>query len=543
MFKNILDISKPARYIDTEWNAVHKEWDSCALKIALCFPDIYEIGMSHLGMKIIYGILNNEKDVLCERVFEPWSDMEQKMRAMGEPLVSVESRRILKDFDIIGFSLQYELGYIDVLNMLDLGGVPLRSKDRRDSDPIVLAGGPCVFNPEPMADFIDAFVIGEGEEIVLEIARVVQGFPRLRSGQARLKAKGSRGRALKELSKINGVYVPEHPVPRVKKRIIKDLNSSYFPTSPIVPYIQIVHDRVAIEIMRGCPHRCKFCQACRIFHPLRLRSVKRILEIAEESISKTGYEEISLLSLSAGDYPHMDELTNKLEEKFRGKGIKISLPSLRVKSFDNHDGKTILKRAGLTFAPEAGSERLRNMLNKKITNEDIIQKSMLALSSGWRKVKLYFMIGLPGETNADLDAIINLISQIRYVSMSISAFIPKPHSDFEKEGMADLAGLEQKKEYICSRLKALGSRHRIKADFHDARMSRIEAVLSRGDRKIGNVIYLAWQKGLRLQSWKDYFDYDVWDNSFEEQGIDPGDYLKSIDKEDLLPWGFIHSRP
>ncbi|MFH1853870.1 MAG: TIGR03960 family B12-binding radical SAM protein [Candidatus Omnitrophota bacterium] len=557
-------VLKPGRYIGNEWNAVGKEWDSVSLRIALCFPDIYEIGMSHLGMRIIYGVLNNEKDILCERVFAPWKDMEQKLRATGSSLQSLESKKAFKEFDIIGFSLQYEMSYTDVLNMLDLGRVPLWSKDRGDDDPIVIAGGPCAFNPEPMADFIDAFFIGEAEDAILEMARTAQGFPRLgsaslttsRSGQARFKAQGGRDRILKEISKIEGVYVPAfslsaygetspaasggHPSAfSVKKRIVKDLDNAYFPTSPIVPYIQIVHDRIAIEIMRGCPHQCKFCQACRIFHPLRPRSVNRILEIAEEAIKNTGYEEMSLLSLSTGDYPYIEELAGKLEERFKGKGVKVSLPSLRVKSFDSHEGKAVVKRAGLTFAPEAGSERLRYLLDKKITNEEIIQRSRLALDSGWKKVKLYFMIGLPDETDVDLDAIIDLASQIKSVSMSISSFIPKPHSGFERKGMVDMEEFEQKKEYLRSRLRALGSRRYIKVDFHDIRMSRVEAIFSRGDRRLNSVIYLAWQKGARLQSWKDHFDYSLWDKCFEECGIQPGDYLKSIDIKDALSWSFI----
>lgn len=528
-------VLKPGRYIDSEWNAVHKKWDDSTLKVALCFPDIYEIGMSHLGMRIIYGALNREEGVLCERVFAPWGDMEQKLRAANEPLFSLENKRALKDFDIVGFSLQYEMGYVDVLNMLDLGKVPLASKDRGDGDPIVVAGGPCAFNPEPMADFIDAFVIGEAEEVILEIAKVAHS--------SLLLAHRKRGEFLKEISKIEGIYVPAFSLQpsafSIKKRIVKDLDNCYFPESPIVPYIQIVHDRIAIEIMRGCPHQCKFCQACRIFHPLRLRSVRRILEIAEESIRNTGYEEISLLSLSTGDYPHMEELAGRLEERFKGTGVRVSLPSLCVKSFDSHEGKAVMKRAGLTFAPETGSERLRHLLNKKITNEEIIQKSALALKSGWKKVKLYFMIGLPGETDEDLDAIISLAAQIKNVNLSVSAFIPKPHSAFEREGMAGMEELGQKRGYLGSKLKVLSSRRHIKIDFHDIRMSRIEAVLSRGNRALGKVIYLAWQKGARLQSWKDHFDCNIWDACFDNRGIQPSDYLKPTGDDRPLPWGFI----
>ena len=530
----MLDIVKPARYINNEWNAVHKEWKDSALKVALCFPDVYEIGMSHLGMRILYGILNREKDVTCERAFAPWDDMEKRIRDRKEMLCSLESSHALKEFDIIGFSLQYEMNYPDILNMLDIGGVPLYSKKRADGDPIVIAGGPCAFNPEPLADFIDVFVIGEAEEVILEIVHAAQG--------SRLKAQGKyREDILKEFSKIPGVYVPAFSLQpgalSVNKRIVKNLDNSYFPTDIIVPYIQIVHDRIGIEIMRGCPHECKFCQACKIFHPLRIRSVKRIMEIAEESVKNTGYEEISLLSLSSGDYPHIEELAVKLEEKFRPLGIKISLPSLRVGTFEERKGMDTLKRAGLTFAPEAGSERLRNTLNKKIKDDEIIGKSSIALKSGWRKVKLYFMIGLPGEISEDLDAIIELVKKIKNVNLSISPFIPKPHSDFEREGMNSLEEVKEKQVYLGSRLKALGSRMRV--DFHSAEMARIEAVLARGDRRIGEVIAAAWKRGGRFQAWEEKFNYKLWEEAFQETGIDPGAYLKKKNKDEILPWGFI----
>ena len=329
--------------------------------------------------------------------------------------------------------------------------------------------------------------------------------------------------------------------------------------SIIVPYIQIVHDRIGIEIMRGCPHGCKFCQACKIFHPLRIRSVKRIMEIAEESIKSTGYEEISLLSLSSGDYPYIEELARRLQEKFKPLGVKISLPSLRVGTFEEHNSMDTLKRAGLTFAPEAGSERLRRTLNKEITDAEIIEKSRLALNSGWRKVKLYFMTGLPGETYEDLDAIIDLAGKIRNVhpvrsrrlsngvNLSVNPFIPKPHSDFEREGMEDLDILEEKKRYLYSKIEVGGGRDRplrnMKINFHDARTSRIEAVLARGDRSVGKVILKAWEKGLRLQAWTEHFNYNLWDQAFQETGIDPEVYLKKKDEGEVLPWEFIKVSP
>lgn len=530
----MLEILKPGRYIDNEWNSVHKEWNEGALKIALAFPDVYEIGMSHLGIRILYGILNRKKDVICERVFAPWPDMEKRLRDRKEKLCSLESSSALKEFDIIGFSLQYEMNCLDALNMLDLGGVPLYSKERGDNDPVVIAGGPCAFNPEPLADFVDAFVIGEAEEVISEIVNAAQS-----SG---LKAPGSRENFLKEISKIQGIYVPAFSLQssgfNLKKRIIKDLDSSFFPTDIIVPYIQIVHDRIGIEIMRGCPHGCRFCQARKIFCPLRIRSVKRIMEIAEESVKNTGYEEISLLSLSSGDYPHINELACKLQEKFKPLGVKISLPSLRVGTFEERSGMDTLRRAGLTFAPEAGSERLRHTLNKKIQDSEIIEKSRIALNSGWRKVKLYFMIGLPCETNEDLDAIISLAGKIKNVNLSVSPFIPKPHSDFEREGMEGLKILKEKQEYLGSKFKALGSR--IKVDFHSPEISFIEAALARGDRSMGKVVFKAWEKGLRLQAWTEHFNYSLWDKAFQETGIGPEIYLNKKEENESLPWGFIN---
>ncbi len=546
----MIDILKPARYINSEWNAVHKIWGQGALKIALAFPDVYEIGMSHLGMRILYGILNKEKDVICERAFTPWPDMEKRLRDKKENLSSLESGRALKEFDVIGFSLQYEMNYPDVLNILDLGGVKIYSKDRQEGGPIVIAGGPCAFNPEPLADFIDAFVIGEAEEVILEIVNAVKG--------EELRVNRGREAVLKKLSKIQGVYVPNQVIARPKaeaiseiaslpgaarndmivhKRIIKDLDNSFFPTNIIVPYIQIIHDRIGIEIMRGCPHQCKFCQACKIFHPLRIRSVKRIMEIAEESVKNTGYEELSLLSLSSGDYPHIEELAGKLEEKFKPLGVKVSLPSLRVGSFEERRGMDTLKRAGLTFAPEAGSERLRQALNKNIRDSEILEKSRAALNAGWKKVKLYFMIGLPGETNEDLDAIVNLAGKIKNVNLSVSPFIPKPYSDFEREGMEGLEILKEKQGRLSSGLQAKGSR--IKANFHSPETSRIEAALARGDKNTARVILKAWEKGLRLQAWTEHFNYNLWDQAFQETGIDPEIYLKKKEKEEFLPWGFI----
>lgn len=528
-------VLKPGRYINREWSAIHKEWTDEKLKVALCFPDIYEIGMSHLGMKIIYGVLNQEKNVICERVFAPWIDMEKMLRERGEPILSLEGKKKLKEFDILGFSLQYEMNFTDVLNVLDLGQVPIRANERDDDDPVVIAGGPCCFNPEPLADFIDVFVIGEAEEVVLEIVKVFKA-----TGN---KQEAGRDKRLKELSKIDGVHIPRYPKSEaslpIKKRIIADLDSSFFPTNPIVPYIQIVHDRISLEVMRGCPNRCKFCQARKIFQPFRIRSVKRLLEIAEESVKNTGYEEISLLSLSTSDYPYLEELVGKLHEMLKGLGVKLSLPSIRAQSFKGGDSGGVVKRAGLTFAPEAGSDRLRERLCKDMTNDEIIQKAKLALKSGWRKVKLYFMIGLPDERDEDLDKIIEVASEIQRTNLSVSPFIPKPHSGFEMEAMEGLDVLKAKREYLRSKFNAQKISHSLKIDFHNPEMSIIEALLSRGDRNTGKVIQRAWQKGARFQAWSEHFDYGLWMSSFEETGVGPEDYLKKKDEGVKAPWSFI----
>ncbi|MFH1782665.1 MAG: TIGR03960 family B12-binding radical SAM protein [Candidatus Omnitrophota bacterium] len=525
----MIDHLKPGRYINKEWNSVHKDWDSAALKVVLSFPDIYEIGMSHLGLKILYGLLNREKDVLCERVFAPWLDKEKSLRNKKEKLTSLESKRVLKEFDIIGFSLQYEMNYPDALNILELGCVPIFSKDRGEDDPIVIAGGPCSFNPEPMSDFIDLFVIGESEEVILDVVRIV-------------KNKTSRSKTLEELGKLDGVYVPALSGDKTIKRLtVKDLDKSYFPSDIIVPYIQTVHDRIGIEIMRGCPHKCNFCQACKVFHPLRIRSVDSILEIAERSIRETGYEEISLLSLSSGDYPHLDELIRKFKERFKDKGIKVSLPSLRVRSFEDKELGTLIRKAGLTFAPEAGSDRLRKLLNKEIDTEKIVEKSNLMLRSGWKKVKFYFMIGLPGETDVDLDEIINLASRIKNVNLSISSFIPKPYSSFEKEGMDSLQELYRKRDYLKNKQREANSKGIIKIDFHGIQMSRIEAILCRGDRMLGKAIHRFWEREGRLQAWDEHFNYDLWIEVFRDTGIDTDHYLTQKKDRLGLSWNFIEA--
>lgn len=532
---DLLTVSRPARYINHEWNAVHKIWQKDFIKIVLCFPDIYEVGMSHLGLKILYGLLNEQADVICERAFAPWPDFEKALRSTGGRLTSLENGVPICEFDIIGFSLQYELNYADVLNILDLGGVPVRRNERDLSHPIVIAGGPCCFNPGPLSDFIDAFVIGEGEEVVLEIVKIFREL-----GSWRLEV--GRDEILSRISEIEGVFVPsKNSHKRIKRRIVRDLDSTYYPVRLIVPYLQIVHDRIPIEIMRGCPYLCKFCQSSAIFRPARERSVENIIRIAKEAIKNTGYEEVSLMSLATSDYSRLDELILKLYETLKDKGVKVSLPSLRINKNKERIPYSlpIIKKSGLTFAPETGREQLRFSLNKRITDRAIIDEINSALASGWRKVKLYFMIGLPKELDQDLDAIIDLSSNFKNVSLSINPFIPKPHTLFEREAMQDISVLKEKQRYLVAYYKSKSTDKFMRLDFHNVEMSVVEAILTRGDEALGKIIYSIWQKGMRLCGWKEQFSFRLWQEAFFECGIEPGSYLRKRLEDEELGWDMI----
>lgn len=556
----LLTVRKPGRYVGGEWNSVKKEWTPDKVKFLLAFPDVYEIGMSHLGIKILYGIMNDRQDVLCERAFAPWTDFEKVLRDNNIPLFSLESRKPLKDFDIIGFSLAYELSYTNALNMLDLGGVPVRSSDRGDGDPIVIAGGPCCYNPEPMSDFIDAFVIGDGEDVINEI------LDKYRSVVPVQGSVGKRKKILRELANIDGVYVPslykaeynedgtiksfaalEAQFPeKIKKRSVADLDKAYYPTKQIVPNIEVVHDRITIEIMRGCKHACSFCEASATYRPCRERSKAKILDLARKAYDDTGYDEISLLSLSSGDHSRIIDIVKELNRDFKDRSVSISMPSLRVEDILKHLPTLIseVKKSGLTFAPEAGSARLRTVINKRLDIDKLFQAARESFKMGWRRVKLYFMIGLPSETDediAEISALVNNISNLKRevdsrpanVAVSVNAFIPKPHTPFEREGMENAENLGRKKGLLQGAMRS----RLIELSFHPIAISRLEAVFSRGDRKLGEVILLAWNSGARFDGWQELFVPELWSKAFESFGIDPDFYsTRRRTKEEKLPW-------
>ena len=556
-------VQKPARYIGGELNSAVKDKNSVDIRYAFCFPDSYEIGMSHLGIKILYSIANDRPDTWCERVFAPWPDMEEKMREEGIPLYALESGDPIKDFDFIGFTLQYEMCYTNVLNMLDLAGLPVRSADRKSLSPIVMGGGPCVCNPEPMADFFDLFSLGEGEEVNSEIMDLYKIH----------KAKGSsKDEFLREAAKIPGVYVPslydisyngDGTVKEVKpkdgapekvvKRVISDLDKVAYPKSFVVPFIDVVHDRVTHEIFRGCIRGCRFCQAGFIYRPIREKQPDTINEQCKELIKNTGYDEISLCSLSSSDYTRIEELLTKLLEWTPKENVNIALPSLRIDNFSEELMQKLLsvRRSGLTFAPEAGTQRMRDVINKNITEDEILSTSRTAFAGGYSAVKLYFMIGLPTETDEDVEGIGILAKKVVdefyacpdrpkgrgvTVGASASSFVPKPFTPFQWEPQATPDELKAKQEH----LKATVPSKKISLAFHDIPTSFLEGVLARGDRRLADAIELAWRRGCRFDSWGELFKFDVWQQVFAELNIDPAFYAnrrRSFDE--VLPWDHI----
>ncbi|MFH0941194.1 MAG: TIGR03960 family B12-binding radical SAM protein [Candidatus Omnitrophota bacterium] len=549
----LLSVRKPARYIGGEVNSIKKDLSKMSLKVCLCFPDIYEIGMSHLGLRILYDLINKQEDYCAERVFSPWVDMEEKMRSEHIPLWTLESREPVKDFDILGFSLQYELSYTNVLNILSLSDIPLKSSERDENSPLVIAGGILCLNPEPMAEFIDCFVIGEAEEVIIELMDVVRDHKKSGHG-----GHGDRQALLKSLSRIKGVYVPSLKRNdsdfKISKRIVKDLDKVLDLDRWVVPYIEIVHDRVGIEIMRGCPNHCSFCQARASFFPLRVLDAEKILEVVRKLYSRTGYEAVSLLSLSSSDHPRLTEMVKALTEEFKEKGVSISLPSLRAKNLVGELSGILadMRKTSLTFAPEAGSERLRKLIHKNIDIEELIEVSRKAFSSGYRLLKLYFMIGLPTETNEDLDQIRDLcvkLSQMRkeidhhpaQLNVTISNFIPKPHTPFECERAASYEELLAKQDYLKGIFR--GYRGFIHLKFHDARMSFIEALFARGDRRLSGVILNAFQKGAKFDAWYELFNFSIWQEALMDDHIDPLVYLSSKNHSDRRAWDFIFIDP
>ncbi len=552
----LLSVSRPARYIGREVGSVTKDWAAADVRVGLCFPDTYEIGMSHLGIRLLYDLVNRRGDCLAERVFAPWLDMEAAMRARGLPLWSLETRHAVKDFDVLGFSLSYELCYTNVLNVLDLSGIPLRASERDASFPLVIAGGGSALNPEPMAAFIDAFVIGEGEEVFLEIMDVVKAA----------KRQGwKRSRLLERLSTIPGVYVPslyevdevgrrrtlfDKAPQRIAKRVVKDPAAVWQDHHWIVPYIQIVHDRIGMEIMRGCPRRCRFCQARVCFYPLRLIPPDVILKTVRRLCRETGYEEVSLLSLSSSDYPHFEELVSLLSKELGANGISISLPSVRPRRIVGGLSEIFasFKKTTLTFAPEAGSARLREVLHKDFDERELFDVARQAFAAGYRQLKLYFMIGLPTETHEDVDAIADLCCRISeerkktgrgpaHLNVSVANFVPKPHTALERSATAPLKVLEAKQAYLRKRLAR--HRGRIQLKFHQPGMSTVEAFLAQSDRRGAAVIEGAWRRGGRFDAWTGHFRFDLWEAAWQESGLRPEAYLSVKPPQTTLPWSFV----
>jgi len=553
----LLKVTRPGRYTGGEWNSIVKDWDSTPIKIALSYPDVYEIGMSNIALPILYDLFNRQPDVLAERTFAPWADMEAAMREKDIPLFSLESRRPLRDFNIIGFSLGYELTYTNVLNMLDLAHIPVLAAEREESHPLVIAGGSCVLNPEPMADFIDLFVIGDGEEVTLEFLDAYREWE---------KAGGARkSDFLRQAAAIPGIYVPglyhveyqadgrlksftpnvPEAKPRIQRRIITRLPPPV--TSPVVPYIEVVHDRGAIEIQRGCSRGCRFCQAGIIYRPARERPREEVLKAAAEIIGHCGYDVISLVSLSSSDYAGIDELVAGLASQHPN--LALSLPSLRVSHFSVRlmGALPARSRTGLTFAPEAGSERLRRVINKNIPEDELLETAATAFERGWTGMKLYFMLGLPTETAEDVDEIVRLVEKIRNVGkqvkgklpglrVSAATFVPKPHTPFQWVAQEDEAQLNKKQEILRQGLRRLGA----KLSWQDPKASLLEAVISRGDRRLGTTIYRAWKLGSKFDAWNEHFNYENWQHALAESGLDPAFYAhreRSLDE--LLPWAHI----
>ncbi|MBU4345141.1 MAG: TIGR03960 family B12-binding radical SAM protein [Desulfobacteraceae bacterium] len=546
-FQDILPlVERPSRYLGTEINTIKKDPDKVRLRVALAFPDLYEIGTSHFGLQILYHILNQNKEIAAERVYAPDLDMESHLRSSHMPLVSMESHSPLKSFDIIGFSLLYELNYTNVLTMLDLAGIPFFSSERDGSFPLIIAGGPCTCNPEPVADFFDAMVVGDGENVIVDISR---------AWLARKEDKGEDKEVLlQQISLIKGVYVPQIPQPGfsdykvIAREIIADLDTSPFPDAPIIPFGKPVHDRLRLEIARGCTRGCRFCQAGMIYRPVRERSVKKLLNLFDTSCAATGYEDLSLLSLSTADYSSIISLMNQLMARCEPGHIAVSLPSLRAGTLTPELINLIkrVRKTGFTIAPEAGSQRLRDVINKNITEKEIFDTVQDVFNLGWMVIKLYFMIGLPSETDEDLPAIVELVKKLRKIksragrrgriNVSVATFIPKPHTPFQWASQISLSESREKIEWLKAKLKMPG----IHFKWQNPEVSMLEGLFARGDRRLGGLLVDAYKKGCKFDGWGDRFQYGLWEKAFFDQGLDVDRYTTcSRDVADRLPWDHI----
>lgn len=558
-------VEKPARYIGMEINSIKKNLKEVDVKFAFAFPDIYEVAMSHLGLHILYNLLNEKEYIACERVFAPWMDMENIMKEEKIPLFTLENKEPIKNFDFVGFTLQYEMSYTNIINMLNLGEIPIYAKDRTEEDPLVIAGGPCAYNPEPIADFIDFFVIGEAEELILDVMEIYRES----------KSNGySKFEFLKSISKLEGIYVPQfyqvlykedntidkmlptiEDVPTtINKRIIKEMDNIYYPDKLIVPFIEIVHDRIPLEIFRGCTRGCRFCQAGMIYRPVREKKVDTLLDLAEKLTYNTGYENISLTSLSSCDYSQLKVLVTELIKRYREKQVGVSLPSLRLDSFTLDLLKEIekVRKTGLTFAPEAGSQRLRDVINKGITEEDLETAVTYAFEEGWSTIKLYFMIGLPTENEKDLLGIKDLGYKVKNIffnlpkekrkgnlkiTLSASCFVPKPFTPFQWVGQNSIDEFYDKINLLKREIRD----KKITFNYHEPKLSFLEAVFARGDRRLSKALVEAWKLGCKFDGWSEEFDYNKWMKAFENTGIDPYFYaLRERKYDEVLPWDFIN---
>lgn len=565
----LMTVEKPARYIGNEINMVRKKLEEIDVRFCMCFPDVYEIGMSHLGIQILYEMLNQRADTYCERAYSPWPDLDKILREKQIPLFALETQDPIKDFDFLGITLQYEMCYTNILQVLDLSQIPIYAKDRTEKDPIVIGGGPCSYNPEPIADFFDIFYIGEGETVYYQLLDLYK----------ECKAAGMSREAFlqRAAQEVEGIYVPQfyqvtyqadgtiskfepaYPeIPKtIKKQVQMDLKNTFYPEKPLVPYIKVTQDRVVLEIQRGCIRGCRFCQAGMLYRPIRPRDITFLKDRAKKMLENTGHEEISLSSLSSSDYKELPELVYYLIDTFREQGVNISLPSLRIDAFalDVMSKVQDVKKSSLTFAPEAGSQRLRDVINKGLTEEVILKGAMDAFQSGWNRVKLYFMLGLPTETPEDIEGIAVLSDKIarEYYTIpkserngkvsivsSTSFFVPKPFTPFQWTRMNTSEEFLEKQRFLNGKMKEQLNQKSIKYNWHEAELTQLEGVLARGDRKLSKVIYDAYQAGCIFDSWSEYFHYDRWMDAFEKNGIDPLFYTaREREKEEYFPWDFI----